>query len=546
VNHDLSEQQSASPAPSLATAATNAAPFISLAERIRAHGHATPDKPAVACDGRSLTYRRLVDQSEALATRIVASGLTPGGTRRVGILAANSLDVAVILAACQLLGATAVPLPTLVTPDAQARMIRDAQVALLFCQADRVANVKSALAALDTELDGPIIVLGGHGTDPEATFFQDWLSTEAGAFVRPGVQPDWVSDLIYSSGTTGIPKGIAQSFEGRARQCINLGPFGLDAKARVLQTVGLSSNFGLSALLAAWWWGGCCYMMSKFSGEQAVEALKREEINVAWLPPATLIRTMEAVGFEDAVKARECVKICAGAPLSANQKQLVVDTWPGPFYEIYGQTETASVTVLPVHAVRPDKLGSVGTPLSGVTVRILDDKGHELEVGEEGEIAAHSTTLMAGYHGQNESEPSTFWWDERGRRFVRTGDVGKLDDEGFLWLCDRKKDMIISGGYNVFPADIEKVLSDHPAIFEVAVIGCPSRRWGETPVAIVTLNSEVTTSAEELRDWANARLGAIQRVAAVRVVPELPSGGMGKILKRQLRAALIDAIGMLP
>jgi len=143
----------------------------------------------------------------------------------------------------------------------------------------------------------------------------------------------------------------------------------------------------------------------------------------------------------------------------------------------------------------------------------------------------HSTTLMAGYHGQKESDSSTHWRDEHGRRFVRTGDVGRLDDEGFLWLCDRKKDMIISGGYNVFPADIEKVLSDHPAVFEVAVIGFPSHKWGETPVAIVTLQREATANAEELRDWANARLGAIQRLAAVRVVPELPSGGMGKILK---------------
>jgi acyl-CoA synthetase (AMP-forming)/AMP-acid ligase II len=287
-------------------------------------------------------------------------------------------------------------------------------------------------------------------------------------------------------------------------------------------------------------------MMSKFSGEQAVEVLKREEISVAFLPPATLIRTMEAPGFEAGVKARECVKICAGAPLSASQKQLVVDAWPGPFYEVYGQTETASVTVLPVHATAPDKLGSVGKPLPGVDIRILDDEDHEMEVGEEGEIAVHSTTLMAGYHGQKESDSSTHWRDEHGRRFVRTGDVGRLDDEGFLWLCDRKKDMIISGGYNVFPADIEKVLSDHPAVFEVAVIGFPSHKWGETPVAIVTLQREATANAEELRDWANARLGAIQRLAAVRVVPELPSGGMGKILKRQLRAAFADAIGMLP
>lgn len=520
--------------------------FTSLAERMLLHALASPDKPAVICDGRSLTYGMLMDQASALAIKMIASGLVPGGVRRAGIISFNSLDVAIIHGACQLSGIAAVPLPVLVTEDAQARMIQNAEIALLFCQSDRVEGVKSALDTIDIGSGVKIVALGASDAHADQPFLQDWLKDKPDTIRIPQVQPNWISDLIYSSGTTGLPKGIAQTFEGRALQWINLGGFGLNADARVLQTVGLASSLGLSGLFSAWWWGGCCYIMSKFSADQSVRILSEEGANVAFLAPATLIRIIETPDFVQKVRGKPCVKICSGAPISASQKRLVVETWPGPFYEIYGQTETAPVSVLPVHATPADKLGTVGRPLPGIIVRILDEDGEILDVDEEGEIAVHSPTVMAGYQGFAENEASTYWLDGEGRRFVRTGDVGRFDGEGYLWLCDRKKDMIISGGYNVFPADIEKILSGHPAIFEAAVIGCPSKKWGETPVAIVTLQSGATIGADELRDWANDQLGAVQRVAAVRIVSELPSGALGKILKRQLRAEVINLTGILP
>ena len=218
-----------------------------------------------------------------------------------------------------------------------------------------------------------------------------------------------------------------------------------------------------------------------------VGILAAEPIGMAFFAPATLVRTMEAPGFEAAVRGRPASKLCAGAPLGADQKRQILGTWPGPLFDLYGQTETGTLTILSAHAAPADKLGSVGTLLPTASVKILDEEGRVLPPDAEGEIAGHTTTLMSGYHGRAEAVAAATWHDESGRRFIRTGDVGRLDADGYLWLCDRKKDLIISGGYNIYPADIERVLQGHPAVLEVAVVGFPSVRWGETPVAFVTL-----------------------------------------------------------
>ena len=187
------------------------------------------------------------------------------------------------------------------------------------------------------------------------------------------MDPTWTSDLIYSSGTTGTPKGIAQSYGSRAAQCVTLGPLGVGPDTNLLHTISLYSNYGLSALLLSLWWGGTFFMMSKCSGAGVVDLLARERIDMAWFAPATLVRTVEAPGFSDAVRGRPCIKLCAGAPLSEAQKRQVVDSWDGPFFDIYGQTETGTLSMLGMHAAPAEKWKSVGTVLRSVQVRILDD-----------------------------------------------------------------------------------------------------------------------------------------------------------------------------
>ena len=292
------------------------------------------------------------------------------------------------------------------------------------------------------------------------------------------------------------------------------------------------------------WWGGTFFMMRKFSAALTVSTLSSEEIDMAWFAPATLVRTLEASEQRPPI-TKVFAKLCAGAPLSNVQKKRVLASWPGPFFDLYGQTETGTLTLLPLHLAPQEKFGSVGMPLPSVSVRIIDENGRVLPPDAEGEIAGHSSTLMAGYHGRDAANALAFWKDEEGRIYVRTGDVGKFDADGYLWLCDRKKDMLKSGGYNIYPADIERVLQGHPAVLETAVVGFASPRWGETPVAFISLREGTDATEDELKEWVNQRVGAIQRVAAVKILSSLPNGSMGKILKRELREKYEASIGTL-
>jgi acyl-CoA synthetase (AMP-forming)/AMP-acid ligase II len=183
----------------------------------------------------------------------------------------------------------------------------------------------------------------------------------------------------------------------------------------------------------------------------------------------------------------------------------------------------------------PDKLHTVGRPAPGHDIRLIDDAGREAAPGEAGEIVGHSSAAMLGYHNQPAKTKEAEWLDASGRRFIRTGDIGRFDAEGFLVLLDRKKDMIISGGFNVYPSDLEAVLKQHAQVAEAAVVGVPSATWGETPVACVVLKSDSPIGEDALLQWANERLGKMQRLAAVHFVDALPRSPIGKVLKRELR-----------
>lgn len=514
-----------------------------LADRVIGHAGAFPEKRAVVCDGKAINYRTLLERAKSCAARLQALGLPAGGDAKVGLLAAASLDHSVVTIACQLAGLALVPLPGLVASDALATMIDDSGVAIIFHDADHAERLDSALALSNAAVER--VEIGG-GSWETRDAFESWLAQEHRAFQPVRIEDHWISDLIYSSGTTGLPKGIAQTYRGRREQCIGLGNLGMTPDTCLFQTVGLYSNYGLSSLLLSLWWGGTFFAMRKFSAEGAVAILARERIDMAWVPPATLIRIVDHPGFAEAIEGKPSLKLAAGAPLAADQKRRVLAAWPGAFFDLYGQTETGTLSLLPIHASPDDKLGSVGLLLPTVDVKIIDDDGEVVPPGTEGEIVGRTNTMMAGYHRRDDANAVAYWHDDKGQAYIRTGDIGKLDADGYLWLCDRKKDMIISGGYNIYPADIERVLSSHPAVLESAVVGFPSGRWGESPVAFVSLREGQEILPDDLREWVNARVGAVQRIAAALVLPALPNGAMGKILKRELRDRYADVLGALP
>jgi acyl-CoA synthetase (AMP-forming)/AMP-acid ligase II len=236
------------------------------------------------------------------------------------------------------------------------------------------------------------------------------------------------------------------------------------------------------------------------------------------------------------------MKFSTSAPFAAALKRDVLARWPGGLIEYYGMTEGGGTCMLAAH-LHPEKLHTVGQPAPAHEIRVIDDAGRERPRGETGEIVGHSGSMMTGYHNRPAQTHEAEWFDTVGRRYIRTGDVGRFDADGFLVLVDRKKDMVISGGFNIYPGDLEAVAREHPAIAEVAVVGVPSERWGETPVAFVVARPGASLEPEQVLAWCNERLGRMQRLAAVEPVESLPRSGIGKVLKRELRARYLAGGG---
>ena len=279
---------------------------------------------------------------------------------------------------------------------------------------------------------------------------------------------------------------------------------------------------------------GCVVIMPKFNAAQYLVLAEQHRISHTMLVPVQYQRIMDCPSFDQHDLSSFQVKFCTSAPFAASLKADVLRRWPGALIEFYGMTEGGGTCILHAHE-HPDKLHTVGQPSEGHDIRLIDENGVELPPGSTGEVVGHSPAMMNGYHGQPEKTREAEWYDSNGRRFIRTGDVGRFDADGFLTLVDRRKDMIISGGFNLYPSDLEAVLREHPHIKEVAVVGVPSRDWGETPVAYVVLREGQAVTAPELMDWYQQRVGKTQRLSALHFIDELPRSAIGKILKRELR-----------
>jgi len=262
--------------------------------------------------------------------------------------------------------------------------------------------------------------------------------------------------------------------------------------------------------------------------------VERERGTHTLMVPTQYIVTMAHEDFPRRDLSSLRVMISVGSTLRKDTKANILAKFPGELFELYGLTEGVGTLLMPEDMQR--KLGSVGLPYGGGDIRIIDDAGRELPRGEIGEIVGYGSGLMRGYHNRPDLTQAAIWRDEQGRSYLRTGDVGRLDEDGYLYILDRKKDMIISGGVNIYASDIEHVFGEHPDVQDVTVIAMPHEKWGETPLALVIPRAGASTTPEELAAWANARLGKYQRVARVEFRDEFPRNALGKVLKRELRA----------
>jgi acyl-CoA synthetase (AMP-forming)/AMP-acid ligase II len=349
--------------------------------------------------------------------------------------------------------------------------------------------------------------------------------------------PGDLFDIIYSSGTTGMPKGIEHDARFRSRQIDRLGRIGCGPGAVSLISTPIYSNTTLVALLPALCLGSSVVLMKKFDEAGWLKLAERHRVTHAMLVPVQIRRLLDHPDFDRTDLSAFEVKLTTSSPLPAATAAETLRRWPGRLVMIYGMTEGGVSAMLDCGA-HPDKLHTVGRVVPNAELRIIGEDGRELPPGETGEVVGRSPTVMLGYRNAPDKTAEIVWTSPEGEAFLRSGDMGRIDEDGFLVLLDRRKDMIISGGFNIFAVDLEGVLARHEQVAEAAVVGVPSARWGETPVACVVLRPGATVNAEELRHWANDQLGKNQRLAAVEIMESLPRNAVGKVLKRELRDRL--------
>jgi len=494
--------------------------FIVIADLIGEHARKQPDHRALVQDDRVVTYAELDALMDRIAVALQRDGLQPGDC--IAVCASSSIEYAATFLGALRAGAAVAPLAPSSTPESLATMIADCDAKLFFLDAGVSAELYGAA------IEAPRIALDDKA---EGRGWSAWMAPEGARPAPATIDPTHPFNIIYSSGTTGAPKGIVQSHRMRWWH-VRRGRY--SPQAITLTSTPLYSNTTLVSFFPTLAHGGTVVLMAKFDVKRFLELSRQHHVTHAMLVPVQYKRIMEYPQFADYDLSSYVLKYCTSAPFAAELKADILARWPGGLIEVFGMTEGGGSCMLIAHE-HPDKLHTVGQPAPGHDIRLIDENGVEVARGEVGEVVGSSPLIMNGYHKLPEKTAEAEWYAPDGKRFMRSGDVARFDEDGFLVLMDRKKDMIISGGFNIYPSDLEAVLKQHPAVAEAAVVGVPSDAWGETPVGYVSVIEGASASAEDIRAFVNQRVGKTQRLADLQVLDHLPRSHIGKILKRELR-----------
>lgn len=492
------------------------------------HGKWRGNKEALIFGNQRLSWRDFVAANHRCANGLLDRGLQPGD--RVGIVMSNSDAMLQAIFGAMSAGMASVPINLSTSEAGIVAMLRDATVAALIVSDDQLPRLQAVEDQLPASLRVKVVVDAPGG---------DWISLAALCANQPDTAPDIAltdhseMNIIYSSGTTGQPKGIVHTQRGRRDWAYDLAiALRYHGGARTLLTLGLYSNISWVAMLCTLLAGGTLVLHEGFDAEAFVATVAREKITHTAMVPIQFQRVLahlESAGGD--VSSMQAMMSC-GSPLHEHLKRNLFTVFPCGVIELYGLTEGIITTLDNEDA--EGRWNSVGKPLIGTDIRIINDADEEQPAGNSGEIVSRGRITMPGYLNRADANAESRYTDSAGTVWLRSGDIGYLDEDGFLYIVDRKKDMILSGGQNIYPQDIEAILTTHPQVREVAVIGLPSKRWGETPVALVVPEQTDANSAA-LREWANTRLGKQQRIADVIFLDALPRNPNGKILKRELR-----------
>ena len=490
---------------------------------------------------RRLSYADAAVEVARLCSALHGTGIGAGS--RLAILSRNRIEYALVSFAASRLGAVVVPVNVRLAAEELRFVLSDAGARCAFVDApfqETLAGIRETLPEL-----GCVVAIGTGDADlPEGTIpYENFLASAAAAPTARRPQPSDDAAQFYTSGTTGKPKGVVHghiSLAVAASYWRSVFPIG--ANERQLLVSPAFHSGGFLNFLHTSLCGASVYFLAKFDPGEVLRLIAEEQLVRASLVPATLDACLAEVKETEPERFGSLRYLSYGAsPISAATMSRALEVFPCEIHQQFGLTEAPILThLMPEDHLRGLKkrslLLSTGRPVVGCEIRILDDDGQELPVREAGEICARTPLAMKGYHDRPEATAETLR-----HGWVHTGDIGFLDEEGYLRIIDRKKDMIVSGAENVFAGEVEHCLSGHPAVHESAVIGVPSDRWGEEVKAVVVLTSGQSASAEELMDFCDKSLAGYKRPRSVDFVNELPRNANGKVLKRVLREPYWEA-----
>jgi long-chain acyl-CoA synthetase len=504
-------------------------------DHVSTFAESKPDEPALIQDDLVLTWAQYASRRDLIARGLQASGVSPGDS--VAIYEVNSVDFLVVLNAVQAIGATGIPVNWRLSAE---------EVLYVLDNSDAVAAFvnESNLPLVDEIVEQSAVrqwIVLGDGTRPWAEHVDDLLARGHDAPVLTGDAAPGAT-MMYTGGTTGRPKGVRrQAFSDGTVDTSVLEAMGawthtmrLDLAHTHLVTAALYHQGPVGYATLALVAGGTAVIMRKFDPEEALRLIEQHRCTSTFMPPVVAKRVLdlpEDVRRKYDTSSLEVMVVTAG-PVPQKLKLDILDAFGPVYYEAYSSTETAlCATALTPADVRA-RPGSCGRAVAGAGFTIRDEHGNELPTGERGLICCRNQPgVFDGYHKDPELTKDVIR-DE----WLTVGDVGYMDDDGFLYIVDRVRDMIISGGTNIYSAEIENVLHEHPAIRDVAVFGVPDEEWGERVHAAVQLKAGESLTLEELQEFARRRLAGYKIPRGLSVHDDFPRDAAGKLAKRRLRA----------